>query len=73
MAQKNRDNGNKAVICRHQELIEAIWLDSFGCTKNAVTRLVWGLRNKIEVDSGEPKFLQTVRGQGYRLSIKIVN
>ena len=73
MAQKNRDNGSKSVICRHQELIEAIWLDPFGCTKNAVTRLVWGLRNKIEVDPGEPKFLQTVRGQGYRLEIRMIN
>ena len=73
MAKKNQANDNKAVICRHQELIEAIWLDSFGCTKNAVTRLVWGLRNKIEVDSGEPKFLQTVRGQGYRLEIRIAS
>ena len=73
MAQRNWANDNKSVICRHQELIEAIWLDSFGSTKNAVTRLVWGLRNKIEIDSGEPKFLQTVRGQGYRLEIKILS
>ncbi len=73
MAQRNYEHQQQEVVCQHQELIEAIWGDSFGHISNEITRLVWGLRNKIETDSGEPRFLQTVRGQGYRLAVKVLS
>ena len=63
MARKN------ATYCQHQELIEAVWDNTFGCHKKSITRLVWGIRNKIEVDPRQPQFLQTVRGKGYRLEV----
>ncbi|MDJ0798618.1 MAG: FHA domain-containing protein [Calothrix sp. MO_167.B12] len=71
MAQRNMGNNNQSVVCRYEEMLQAIWGDPFGYDNNAVTRLVWGIREKIEPDSGEPKFLKTERGQGYRLEIKI--
>ena len=55
-------------VCTYSELIEAIWGDeSFGRTENEINRLAWELRQKIETDQKEPKFLETVRGLGYRL------
>ena len=72
MARKNWEDKNQSVLCRYEELIEAIAPDSFGYNKNSVTRLVWEIRNKIETDSGQPRFLKTVRGQGYRLEIRIL-
>lgn len=72
MSQRNWDNNGKSVVCKHQELIEAVFGDSFGHISNEITRLVWGIRNKIELDAGEPRFLQTVRGQGYRLDIRVL-
>jgi DNA-binding winged helix-turn-helix (wHTH) protein len=71
MAQRNHENQQKPVLCTYRELIEAIWGDNFGHNSNEINRLIWGIRAKIESDSGEPQFLQSIRGQGYRLHIKI--
>jgi DNA-binding winged helix-turn-helix (wHTH) protein len=70
MAQQNCKN-NQPCVCRYEELIAAIWEEVFGHVPNEVNRLVWSVRDKIERDSGEPKFLKTVRGQGYLLNVKI--
>ena len=60
-------------ICEYEELIEAIWRsDSFGRDKKSINHLVWRIREKIELDSGEPKFLKTVEGRGYRSDIKVI-
>jgi hypothetical protein len=68
MDQRNRANGNVPVMCTYAELIEAIWgEESFGHTENEINRLVWELRQKIEPDQSEPRFLENVRGLGYRL------
>ena len=71
MARKNHENGDRPVICRYEELITAVWQsEAFGVDKLDIHHLVWRIRHKIEDDSGEPKFLKTVRGTGYRLEIK---
>ena len=74
MSQRNLENQNKAVICGYEELIKAVWKeDDFGVDKQDVRHLVWQIRDKIECGSGEPRFLKTVRGKGYRLEIDIEN
>lgn len=68
MDQRNRANGSVPVMCTYDELIKAIWGDEdFGHTENEINRLVWELRQKVEPDQKEPRFLETVRGLGYRL------
>ena len=68
MDQRNRANGNVPVMCTYDELIQAIWgEEDFGHTENEINRLVWELRQKVEPDQKEPRFLETVRGLGYRL------
>jgi DNA-binding winged helix-turn-helix (wHTH) protein len=71
MAQRNHDNDNQPSVCGYEELINAIWPDPFGHTPNEVNRLVWSVRDKIERDSGEPRFLKTVKGKGYLLNLRI--
>ena len=71
MAQRSWDNNNQPCVCGYEELIGAIWEEAFGHVPNEVNRLVWSLREKIERDSGEPRFLRTVRGQGYVLDIRV--
>jgi DNA-binding winged helix-turn-helix (wHTH) protein len=73
MAQRNHDNDDQAIVCDHQELILAVWEEPFGKTNNDVTRLTWSIRNKIEQDGGEPRFLKTVKRSGYLLEIKLIN
>jgi DNA-binding response OmpR family regulator len=72
MAERNQANNNKPVVCEYQELIIAIWSDSFGHTNNDVTRLVWVIRQKVESDPGEPEFLKTEKGRGYSLKVKLI-
>jgi DNA-binding response OmpR family regulator len=67
MDQRNRANGNVPVMCTYDEIIAAIWGDEPFHTEGEVTRLVWDLRQKVELDPKEPQLLQTVRGLGYRL------
>jgi hypothetical protein len=73
MSRKNYRNNNQIAICEYDELIQAIWQDdSFGRDRTNINHLVWRLRDKIELDSGEPQFLKTVRGRGYCLDIKVI-
>jgi DNA-binding winged helix-turn-helix (wHTH) protein len=72
MAMRNQENNNQPVICNYEGLIEAIWGDPFGHSPNEVTWLGWSIRRKIEADSGEPRFLKTVKGVGYLLDIKLI-
>ena len=73
MSHKNYENNCQIVICEYDELIQAIWQDdNFGRDRRNINHLVWRVRDKIELDSGEPQFLKTVKGRGYCLDIKIV-
>jgi DNA-binding winged helix-turn-helix (wHTH) protein len=73
MSRKNYDNYNQATICEYDELIKAVWNgDNFGRDKRNINHLVWRVRDKIELDSGEPQFLKTVKGRGYSLEIKVI-
>ncbi|BAU67524.1 adenylate cyclase (plasmid) [Stanieria sp. NIES-3757] len=73
MSRKNHQNSDRPSICEYDELIEAIWNeDSFGRNRSHINHLVWRIRDKIELDSGEPQFLKTVKGRGYSLDIKII-
>ncbi len=72
MAELNQANNNQPTVCNYQYLIARIWDDEIGHTNNDVTRLIWSLRRKIELDSGEPEFLRTEQGQGYSLKVKLL-
>ncbi len=67
MDQRNRANNNTPVMCTYEELLEAIWGDEPNHMNAEVNHLVYGLRQKIELDSSAPQFLQAVPGLGYRL------
>lgn len=65
--QRNRTNGNAPVMCSYDELLEAIWGEEPGHTEGEINHLIWELRKKLEPDPKEPRFLETVKGLGYRL------
>ncbi len=73
MVFQNQENNNQPIVCSYEELIEAIWEDTFNHSKNDVTLLAWYIRQKIEADSGEPQFLHTVPGRGFLLDIQALN
>lgn len=73
MAERNQANERQPVVCGYEELIEALWSEPFGKNNNDITRLVWGIRNKIELDSGQSKILQTIKGRGYLLELNLLD
>ena len=74
MSRKNYQNNNQITICEYDELIQAVWNDDyFGRDRRNINHLVWRVRDKIELDSGEPQFLKTVKGRGYSLDIKVID
>lgn len=73
MAQRNQKNNRKPVVCIYEDLINALWDEPFNVNNNDITYLVWGIRNKIESDSGQSEILQTIRGRGYLLNINLLD
>ena len=67
MDQRNRANGNVPVMCTTEELLSALFGDEPAHTEAEVVSLVSELRQKLEPDRKNPRFLETVRGFGYRL------
>ncbi|WP_244422623.1 winged helix-turn-helix domain-containing protein [Ktedonobacter racemifer] len=67
MEQRNWANGNVPVMCSYEELLAAVWGEEAYHTEGDDNHLIWELRKKLEPDPKAPRFLETVRGLGYRL------
>jgi two-component system KDP operon response regulator KdpE len=52
----------------HEQLLERVWGAEYIDEPGYVKRYIWYLRQKIEDDPGDPKYVETVRGFGYRLA-----
>ena len=61
--------GRMDQICDKYEIVEAVWGEDYidEVDDARIEKLISRLRKKIESDPSEPKYLQTVRGRGYRL------
>ncbi|MFF8866818.1 MULTISPECIES: response regulator [unclassified Streptomyces] len=53
-------------VFSRQQLLEQVWEHSFHGDARLVDACVRRLRNKIEDTPGEPRYIQTLRGFGYR-------
>ena len=72
MAQRTHENSNNPILCGYEELLSAIWKEPLTHSNAEINRLIWSIRKKIENDSGEPKYLKTVPGEGYLLHVKVL-
>jgi two-component system copper resistance phosphate regulon response regulator CusR len=57
---------NKGKICRRTRIIEKIWDVNFDRDTSVIDVYINFLRKKLD-DPGQPSFLQTIRGVGYRV------
>lgn len=63
---------NAGRILTKNQIFEAVWNEEFLCGDNTIMVHVSRLREKIELDSKNPKYLKTIRGLGYKFE-KVVN
>jgi len=62
---------NKDKILSKDEIINSVWTDQKtqeGVTDQALDQIFYRLRKKIEMDPGSPKFIHTIKGQGYKFT-----
>jgi len=52
----------------HEQLLERVWGPEYVDEPGYVKRYIWYLRQKIEDDPSDPRYVETVRGFGYRLA-----
>ncbi|MFQ3662552.1 MAG: response regulator transcription factor [Chloroflexaceae bacterium] len=60
---------NHGIALSRDLLLERVWgLDFVGDSRTVDVHIRW-LREKIEADPGRPRYIQTVRGVGYRFEV----
>lgn len=62
---------NAEKIVDREEIIKAVWgnLESTaGVTDQALDQLIFRLRKKIETDPNKPRFIQTIKGRGFKFT-----
>jgi DNA-binding response OmpR family regulator len=57
---------NRGTVLTRAKLKDEVWGPDFAMTDRVIDTHVANLRKKIEPDPGEPRFLMSVRGVGYR-------
>jgi two-component system alkaline phosphatase synthesis response regulator PhoP len=63
---------NKGKVLSRELLLEKIWgFDYFGETRTVDVHIRY-LRQKVEDDDSNPKYIETIRGIGYRFNDKVV-
>lgn len=58
---------NPGKVFSAEEIFKNIWKEKYFDSNNTVMVHIWRLREKIEVNSKEPRLLETVWGVGYKI------
>ncbi|MCQ4936468.1 MULTISPECIES: response regulator transcription factor [Anaerotignum] len=58
---------NRGVVFSVQRLYETIWNENFAVSDTSIVVHITNLRQKIELDPKNPKFVKTVWGVGYKI------
>lgn len=59
---------NAGRVLSHRQLLEKVWGPEYADNTNYTKLFVWRLRQKIEQDPSQPKYILTERGIGYRMA-----
>ncbi|WP_123052716.1 response regulator transcription factor [Clostridium sp. JN-1] len=62
---------NQGKILTKQQIYEKVWGEPYVYDDSNIMAIISRLRKKIEPDSSSPKFIQTVKGIGYRFSKEV--
>lgn len=64
---------NAGRILTKNQIFQSVWNEEFLGGDNTIMVHISRLREKVERDSRNPKYLKTVRGLGYKFEKKVVN
>ena len=59
---------NPGRVFSKEQIYDIIWNEPYSGDYNVVMRHICNIREKIEDDPGQPLYIQTVRGVGYRFN-----
>jgi two-component system KDP operon response regulator KdpE len=59
---------NAGRVLTYDQILESVWGPGYDESLSNVKLYIWYLRRKIEVDPGDPVYIQTQRGVGYIFS-----
>ena len=59
---------NRGIVFSRESLVQRVWGDELHVTERSVDSLVKRVRRKIEADPGNPRFVLTVWGAGYKFA-----
>jgi len=59
---------NPGRVFSKEQIYDIIWNEPYSGDYNVVMRHICNIREKIEDDPGQPMYIQTVRGVGYRFN-----
>ena len=58
-------------ILTKQQIYEEVWGEEYFYDDSNIMAIISRLRRKLEVDSGNPKYIQTIKGIGYRFNKEV--
>ena len=58
-------------ILTKQQIYEAVWQEPYGYDDNNIMAVISRLRKKLEPNPAAPKYIQTIKGVGYRFSREV--
>ncbi len=54
-----------------QQIYEEVWGEEYVYDDSNIMAIISRLRKKLEVNPGNPKYIQTIKGIGYRFSKEV--
>ena len=62
---------NQGKILTKQQIYEAVWGEEYFYDDSNIMAIISRLRKKLEVTPGNPKYIQTIKGIGYRFNKEV--
>ena len=62
---------NQGKILTKQRIYEEVWGEEYCYDDSNIMAIISRLRKKLEENSGSPKYIQTIKGVGYRFNKEV--
>ena len=62
---------NQGKILTKQQMYEEVWREEYFYDDSNIMAIISRLRKKLEVNPGSPKYIQTIKGIGYRFNKEV--